>query len=283
LLREILREMSWSEGEGIAIADFTVGGGGHLRALLEKNPRPQKIVAVDQDPSALLAAKENLKSFEPIEWVHSNFRKIHAEKFGTFDRILVDLGVSSHQLDTAERGFSFQKEGPLDMRMDPTSGEAAWEWLARCSEKEFIQIMYDYGEESRAKWFAQKWAQARTQSDIRTTKEFVEAFGFTFDTKDRNGRHPMTRVFQAIRMHINQEFQVLQELLSHLPALLRTKGRVSVLSFHSLEDREVKWLLKGKLKQTHKKVIIAEEDEQKENPRSRSAKLRVFEKQNLEG
>lgn len=277
LLREILADMSWKNSD-VVVADFTVGGGGHLKALLENNPLPKKVLAVDQDPAALKAAKENLKDFPNIEFLHSNFSEISADKFPEkFDRISIDLGVSSHQLDSAERGFSFQKDGPLDMRMNPTAGESAAEWLAHCSEEEFIKILRDYADESRARPIAKKWSDARASKAIRTTREFVEALGFTLESKDRKGRHPLTRAFQAIRMHINQEFQVLQKILDELPNLLKPNGRVSILSFHSLEDREVKWLLRGKLKQIHKKVIIAQDDEMDENPRSRSAKLRIFE------
>lgn len=277
MTQEIGDLLAWSEGD-LAIADLTVGGGGHLKYLLERFAKPQRIVALDQDRDALNAAQKNLSTFQ-IEWVHSNFRNLsNAVTDATFDRIVVDLGVSSFQLDEASRGFSFQKDGPLDMRMNTSEGVPAWEWLAQCDESELADILKNYGEESRAKWFARKWLSVKNREEIRTTKAFVEALGFSLDSRGFKGRHPLTRVFQAIRIHINDEFGALQDLLQKLPEYLKKNGRAAILTFHSLEDREVKWALRGNLKAVNKKVICASREEQKNNPRSRSAKLRVFEK-----
>lgn len=271
--------MKWDESQHPVIADFTVGGAGHLFALSQTLPPPQKIYAVDQDPAALAAAKERMKDFSQTQFIHSNFREIQQKISEPLDRITVDLGVSSHQLDRAERGFSFQKEGPLDMRMNPEAGVPAFEWLAHCSEADFSKILWELGEEKRSRWFAKKWIEIRRKERIQTTQAFVEAFGFRLDSKDRQGRHPMTRVFQAIRMTINDELGALDELLSSLPKILAPKGRVAFFTFHSLEDRCVKWGLRGILKQLDKKVVIATDEERNRNPRSRSAKLRVFERE----
>ena len=274
LVDEICEYLSW---EGIdRLVDLTVGGGGHLEALLRRFPRPREIIAFDQDPAALAAAQKRLKDFEPIRWVHSNFRHLSKHIEGPVDRLVVDLGVSSHQLDSADRGFSFQKEGPLDMRMNPTDGEPVWKWLMRCGEEELAQILWVYGEERASRRLARRWVERR-HPGIQTTTGFVEALGFELGSKDRTGRHPLTRVFQALRIHINQEVQALEELLDQIPLKLQKSGRAAILTFHSLEDREVKWRLRGKLKALNKKVIIAKEGELKANPRARSAKLRCFE------
>ena len=274
LVNEICQYLAWTDID--RLVDLTVGGGGHLESLLIRFPRPREIIAFDQDPAALRAAQERLKKFEPIRWVHSNFRDFSKQVLEPVDRLVVDLGVSSHQLDSADRGFSFQKEGPLDMRMNPLQGEPAWSWLMRCGEEELARVIWLYGEEKASRRIARRWVERRNP-DVQTTKAFVEALGFEMESKDRRGRHPLTRVFQALRIHINQEMTVLEELLDQIPRKLQKSGRAAILTFHSLEDREVKWRLRGKLKALNKKVIIAQEDEVKLNPRARSAKLRCFE------
>lgn len=259
--------------------DFTVGGGGHSLALLESNPRPRKILLADQDPYALQMAKESLKIFEPIDWKHTNFRRLASDlPADSIDRAIVDLGVSSFQLDEASRGFSFQKEGPLDMRMNPSEGVPASEFLMTIEEGALSKILWEWGEERQSRRLARKWVEKRAQFDTLTTSQFVEALGFSLESRDRRGRHPLTRVFQALRIAVNDEMGALQDLMSHLPRILKKGGRVGILTFHSLEDREVKWSLREALKPINKKVIIATEDEMERNPRSRSAKLRVFEK-----
>lgn len=282
LVEEISNLLAWEKSE--RIIDLTVGGGGHLLALLSQFPRPTEIWANDQDLEAIAESKKKLQAFEPIHWVHGNFRDIRKLTSEKFDRVLIDLGVSSHQLDDASRGFSFQKEGPLDMRMDQTRGMPASEWLMQCDITEFANIVYEYGEERSSRVFARRWAEARGALKGRdlTTAAFVQALGFNFNSKNPQGRHPLTRVFQALRIHLNQEWQALDEVLNLLPDLLSDKGRLSILTFHSLEDRKVKWALRGKLKPINKKVIQAGETESRANPRSRSAKLRVYEKMQTE-
>ncbi len=274
LVDEICEHLAWSSID--RLVDLTVGGGGHLEALLSRNPRPREIIAFDQDPAALAAAKDRLKKFEPIRWVHANFREFSNLVPDPVDRLVIDLGVSSHQLDSADRGFSFQKDGPLDMRMNPLSGEPVWKWLMRCGEEELARVIWLYGEEKASRRIARRWVERRNP-DVQTTKAFVEALGFEMESKDRRGRHPLTRVFQALRIHINQEMTVLEELLDQIPRKLQKSGRAAILTFHSLEDREVKWRLRGKLKALNKKVIISGEEEIRANPRARSAKLRCYE------
>lgn len=279
LVQEILDLLKWTEPVG-CLWDGTVGGGGHLRALLAQNPRPQRIVASDQDPESLARAKSTLNSYEPIDWIQENFREVGKKLMGSVDRMILDLGVSSHQLDAAERGFSFQKDGPLDMRMSPLNPVTAADWLLSCEQKELETVLRDYGEDPYARKVAERWFEVRrdfARGQPLTTKSFVEALGFQMDSKTRFGKHPLTRVFQALRMKINDEEGALAEILEDLPKILAPKGRVAILTFHSLEDRQVKWALRGRLKPINKKVIMASAEEQKRNPRSRSAKLRVYE------
>jgi len=167
------------------------------------------------------------------------------------------------------------------MRMNPTKGEAAWEFLEHCDEKELADILKNYGEERKANLFASRFVRERAKKSIRSTKDFVEALGFHLDSRNRKGRHPLTRVFQALRIHVNQEFEVLESILGDLPDLLKKNGRLAIITFHSLEDRAVKWALKARLSPINKKVIRASLEEQSENPRARSAKLRVYEKEGI--
>jgi 16S rRNA (cytosine1402-N4)-methyltransferase len=197
----------------------------------------------------------------------------------SFDRIAIDLGVSSFQLDQAERGFSFQKKGPLDMRMNPEEGQPAWEKLLQVTEKELADIFYFFGEEPRARAFARRWMTIRKTAKIRTTEDFVQAFGHRLDSKDPKGRHPLTRIFQGIRIWVNDEFGQIDRAMELLPQRLKPGGRLGVITFHSLEDRKVKSGLRGKLIPVNKKVIVASDQERSENPRARSAKLRVYERE----
>ncbi len=279
MLKEVVRDLSWADISA-RVADFTVGGGGHLEALLKNSSEPASILAVDQDLDAIERCKVRLAPWTTkISWTHANFSEIRASEHGTFDRILVDLGVSSFQLDQAERGFSFQKEGPLDMRMNASDTVApAWQRLAQCSEEELADVFFHYGEESRARKFARKWMEIRGRSEIKTTGAFVRSFGFELDSKDRQGRHPLTKIFQALRIWVNDELGSLETLIEQLPTLLNLHGRVGIITFHSLEDRAVKWGLRESLKPLHKKPVGPTDGEIEQNARARSAKLRVFEK-----
>lgn len=277
LQAEVVEMMSWTEPLD-CILDLTLGGGGHLAALLEANALPKKVIAVDRDLFAIEQARKRLRDFADIEYWHRSFSSALERTSLQPERIFLDLGVSSFQLDEASRGFSFRKEGPLDMRMDVGSGKPLSDWVNACREEDLAHVLWEYGEERRSRPLARKLVSFRKKRSIQTTKDLVEAFGFHLDSRDRQGHHPLTRAFQALRIFINQEFEELDKALDLIPKKLAKNGRVSIISFHSLEDRRVKWSLKGRLRPINKKVICAQEGEQKANPRSRSAKLRVYEK-----
>ncbi|PIR22770.1 MAG: 16S rRNA (cytosine(1402)-N(4))-methyltransferase [Deltaproteobacteria bacterium CG11_big_fil_rev_8_21_14_0_20_45_16] len=274
---EILQLFSW-KGPISSYADLTLGGGGHLKLLLEAAPLPKRIIAFDRDLQILERTRSTLSKHFAIEYFHENFDQFAEKTSGQFDRIFLDLGVSSFQLDDSTRGFSFQRDGPLDMRMDPSRGQSAWEWLESVEEKELADVLYRFGEEGRSRVHARKLVHERQTKEIRTTKAFVEALGFRLDSKDHHGKHPLTRVFQGIRIFINDELGSLERCLESLPQKLAPGGRLAIISFHSLEDRAVKWSLRGKLAAVNKKVIQANKKEMADNPRARSAKLRIYEK-----
>ncbi len=289
LVEEIKDALAWG-GSSVSFWDATVGLAGHSRALLLSNKLPIRYVATDQDAVALEQAKKTLEESFGSSWVgvfeHSNFADYAEQTSDRFDRILVDLGVSSYQLDDATRGFSFQKEGPLDMRMDPSKGRALADWLFHCDRDEFLRVLR-MGEVLQAHRLVDRWLRERDAlvnlkgmdtegRPLMTTKHFVEALGHRLDSKDRKGRHPLTLVFQALRVFINCEDTVLERLLTRLPQILAPEGRVAIISFHSQEDRMVKWMLKETLEPITKKVVMASEAEAQENPRARSAKLRVY-------
>lgn len=265
-----------------SFADLTLGGGGHFEILLQSCAAVEKVYAFDQDLQTLNRTKQRLSSTYPqAEWIHDNFEQIEKYVKEPLDRILIDLGVSSFQLDDESRGFSFRHNGPLDMRMNPHSGVSAAEYLAEVDEQDLADVLWKYGEERRSRALAARLVEARSQKALETTQDLVESFGFKLESRSSKGKHPLTRVFQAIRIQVNREMEVLETLLEKLPSLLSKNGRLAVITFHSLEDRAVKWGLRGKLKPINKKVICASREESRTNPRSRSAKLRVYEK--LEG
>ncbi|TVQ79536.1 MAG: 16S rRNA (cytosine(1402)-N(4))-methyltransferase RsmH [Bradymonadales bacterium] len=277
LTASVLEKMAWSEPIH-SLLDATVGGGGHLRLLLENCPSVERLVALDQDLVAIGEAKKNLKDFPQVEFFHGSFGNFLKAETRFYDRILMDLGVSSFQLDSAERGFSFQKDGPLDMRMNPEAGKPAWQRLAEVSERDFAKLLFEYGEEPRARRLARTWVRERKTASVKTTEAFVRALGYRLDSKDHRGRHPLTRTFQAIRVWVNDEMGQLDLALQEIPRVLAPAGRLGVITFHSLEDRRVKLGLRGKLKAINRKVIQASDEETLSNPRARSAKLRVYEK-----
>lgn len=278
LLQVVVEHLRW-DFEHALVADLTVGGGGHLEALLAASKDPQKVWAFDQDSGTLQRTQTRMNNYPAIEWVNANFEEAPMIIAQPIDRILVDLGVSSFQLDNPSRGFSFRVEGPLDMRMDTRQKWAASDWLKEAREEELSKVFWEYGEDRQARLWARRLVTERKKRELRTTKDLVEILGFKLDSKDRTGRHPLTRVFQAVRMYVNRELEVLEQLLQALPGMLRPGARVGIITFHSLEDRLVKWSLRETLRPINKKVIVASEEEIRMNPRSRSAKLRVFEKQ----
>ncbi len=264
--------------------DGTFGRGGHLKALLEKYPQISA-VACDQDPEAVQYAKDHF-----AEWIaqgrleihHANFSDFTVERFGTFDLMLLDLGVSSPQLDQGTRGFSFYHDGPLDMRMNNSEGITAADIIRDYSEQELNDLFKNLGEIPRPYRVTKAIVYDRKEKPFLTTRDLAGLVE-RVEGWHRKGFHPATQFFMALRLEVNHELEVVENSLEKLVYGLKSKGRLAVLTFHSLEDRIVKNKFK-ELSETmdsgsivNKKVIQAEWSEAKENPRARSAKLRVFE------
>jgi 16S rRNA (cytosine1402-N4)-methyltransferase len=282
------------------VVDATVGLAGHSKAILELMPKNGKLIALDADKEHVKAAKKKLRKYaNRVVVIHANFRnlaeKIAEQKCRGIDAILFDLGLASPHVDNPERGFSFLYDGPLDMRFDVSRQLTAAEIVNNYSEKELIRIFQEYGEERFARKIARAITARRKSRKFKTTKELSRVIE---KIVRRQGRiHPATRVFQALRIEVNDELSALQEALTQAVALLRKGGRVAVISYHSLEDRIVKRFfreqaltyinlpeeemtrkLKPTLKIITKKPILPAEEEVRRNPRARSAKLRVAEK-----
>jgi 16S rRNA (cytosine1402-N4)-methyltransferase len=296
LLRETVESLVPAPGR--LIVDGTLGGGGHSEALLEAGAR---VVGVDQDPDAIAHASRRLARFGArFAPVRSSFAQVDAvfEAAGVsaVDGVLLDLGVSSHQLDVAERGFSFMQEGPLDMRMDPSSPISAADLVNTMSAEQLERIFRAHGEEPAARRIAARLVRDRMVKPFTTTLELAQAVERVVP---RHGRtHPATRVFQALRIAVNRELEVLEQALERFSARLTPGGRFAVITFHSLEDRIVKaffghrateWLDRPEwpaprrnpdyvFKKITRKALVAGAAEQRANPRSRSAKLRVVER-----
>ena len=257
--------------------DATVGGAGHSELILEAAPDVQ-LVALDQDLQALAAAEARLKDWrDRTQFIHTNFSRYDPENL-KFDGILADIGVSSTQLDQAHRGFSFRAEAPLDMRMDSTQPLTAEEIVNFWDEKTIADTIYEYGEERLSRRIARRIVERRP---FGTTTELASAIASAYPAKARHGRiHPATRTFQALRIAVNGELDVLKALLDRAPDWLTPGGRLAIISFHSLEDRIVKYAYRGdeRLQIITKKPLVASREEVRENKRSRSAKLRVAER-----
>jgi 16S rRNA (cytosine1402-N4)-methyltransferase len=257
--------------------DATVGGGGHSRLILTAAP-DVRVTAVDQDEDALSAAQKQLAEFgERVQFVHSNFAT-YKYPLSTFDGIIADLGVSSHHLDTAERGFSFRKEASLDMRMNRQQSLTAGDVINHWDEAQLVEIFFTYGEERLSRRIARRIVEKRP---FETTTDLAYAIAGAVPPKYRYARiHPATRVFQALRIAVNDELKSLETFLAKAPLALVPGGRLAIISFHSLEDRLVKHSIRESplLQVITKKPIIAQEQEIIENARSRSAKLRVGER-----
>lgn len=257
--------------------DATAGGGGHSRLILEADPAVT-LVAIDQDAAAIAAVQANLAEFgDRVTYWHGNFAEFNP-KGNLFDGILADLGVSSVQLDVGDRGFSFRQSAPLDMRMDLRQDLTAADIVNHWDEVELANLIYTYGEERLSRRIARKIVDQRPW---QTTTDLAEAIAHCVPRSYRYGRiHPATRTFQALRIAVNRELEVLETLLKVAPSWLAPGGRLVVISFHSLEDRLVKHTLKDSpdFRVVTKKPLIASETEISQNPRSRSAKLRVAER-----
>lgn len=284
--------------EGKTIIDATLGGGGHSEALLE---RGATVWGIDQDPEALAAASARLARFGTrFHAVRGNFRCLTellcAQGVESADGILADIGVSSHQLDTAERGFSFREDGPLDMRMNPQASRSAADLVNEADEEQLAEWLWQYGEEKASRVIARAIVAARQKEPIVGTRQLAEIIESVLP---RHGKqHPATRSFQALRIAVNDELGALSDLLEQSVRLLKPQGRLALITFHSLEDRIVKRFYERVVRPeidrpewpapkenpeycarlVYKKPLTASAEEQKMNPRSRSAKLRVLEK-----
>lgn len=264
--------------EGLAVQagshylDATVGGGGHSRLILAAAP-DVRITAIDQDEQAIAAAEAKLAEFgDRVQFRRSNFAEFQPSE--QFDGIIADLGVSSAQFDTADRGFSFRLEAPLDMRMDQRQTLTAAEVINTWDEAKLADIFYHYGEERLSRRIARRIVERRP---FHTTTELAEAIAYSVPRAYRYGRiHPATRVFQGLRIAVNRELAVLETFLQQAPTWLKPEGRIGIISFHSLEDRLVKHAFKDSelLTVLTKKPIVPQEAEIEVNSRSRSAKLR---------
>ena len=275
--------------------DVTSGFGGHSAAILEEL-NGGSLIATDQDPEAIRFLKSKFKTEERISIHQARFSELHKLfSANDFDGILADIGVSSYQLDTAERGFSFMKDGPLDMRMNQNIGEDASSWLNNAPEQEISHIIWKYGEEKKAKRIAKAIVEARKSFKIRTTKELAEIILEETPRRFNDKKHPATKTFQAIRIFINNELEELDLLLDFASKHLKIGGRTCIISFHSLEDRMVKRFFRDHSRLDPKlsklpnladdssfklvtKAIKPSENEMNINPRSRSATLRVIER-----
>lgn len=289
--------------DGIYV-DGTLGGGGHSYEILKRLSPKGRLIGIDQDGEALKAAGERLKEFEnQITLVRSNYceidkvlKELNVEKV---DGILLDIGVSSYQLDNLERGFSYKSDAPLDMRMDTRQELTAADVVNTYSENELFKIIKDYGEDKFAKNIAKHIVLARKEKPLETTKELSEVIKRAIPMKvQAKGGHPAKKTFQAIRIEVNKELTVLKESIDKMIDLLKPNGRICIITFHSLEDRIVKTKFrenenpctcppnfpvcvcgkKSKGKVITRKPIIPSEDEIEENKRAKSSKLRIFER-----
>jgi 16S rRNA (cytosine1402-N4)-methyltransferase len=263
--------------------DGTVGLGGHAAAILERSGPGGRLVGLDRDAEALEAAAERLRPFGArARLVHADYREIPSVLQGErADGVLLDLGTSSLQLDTPERGFSFRSEGPLDMRMDPSGGETAADVVNRARETDLADIIFRFGEERASRRIARAIVAARRQARIRTTTELA-AIVRRAAGRSRPGLDPATRTFQALRIHVNRELEGLGPALRAAAECLAPRGRMAVIAFHSLEDREVKQTFRALgtegFSVLTRRPLRPGAEETGANPRSRSARLRGLEK-----
>lgn len=301
LLNETIDSLNIKE-DGIYV-DCTLGGAGHSSEILKRLSDKGRLIGIDQDEDALSAAKEKLKDYKNVTYVHDNFYNIEniLENLGIdkVDGIIADLGVSSYQLDEKDRGFSYMNDAPLDMRMDRRIEFSAYNVVNEYSFEELYKVIREYGEENFAKRIAQFIVEHRSEKPIETTGELTEVIKRAIPAKfRREGPHPSKRTFQAIRIEVNGELRILNKAIEDGVSKLKSGGRMSIITFHSLEDRIVKNKFRelespcdcpkdfpicicGKesmVKVISRKPIEPSKEEVEENPRSRSAKLRVAEK-----
>ena len=301
LLNECIEGLNIKEN-GIYV-DCTLGGAGHSSVILQHLSKEGRLIGIDQDKDALKAAGERLKEYDNATLVHSNFENIKSVldnlDIEGVDGILIDLGVSSYQLDTADRGFSYMQDAPLDMRMNREEAFSAYEVVNGYTTEQLFRIIKEYGEEKFAKRIAEFIVKAREEKPIETTFELVEIIKNAIPAKARReGPHPAKRTFQAIRIEVNRELAIIAQTINDGVSKLNKGGRMAIITFHSLEDRIVKKAYKDLtnpctcpsgfpvcvcnnepvIKIITRKPLEASKEELEYNPRSRSAKLRVLEK-----
>ncbi|HBK52481.1 16S rRNA (cytosine(1402)-N(4))-methyltransferase RsmH [Syntrophomonas wolfei] len=281
--------------------DCTLGGGGHLEKLLQHLKAGARVLAIDKDMAILEQSRQRLP-LPNVTFVHGDFRNLKQmlehEGISAVDGVLLDLGVSSFQLDTPERGFSFHEDAGLDMRMNQEQDLKAWEIINFYPEEKIAQILFDFGEERYSRRIAAAITKHRKTGSIDSTLQLVEIIKAAVPAAYRRGKHPARKSFQALRMAVNSELDALREVLPQALEALKTGGRLCVITFHSLEDRMVKEFMKNRartcicpsqspictcghqaeLKIISRKPIVASKEESEANPRARSAKLRVAEK-----
>lgn len=281
LLEEVMQFLEPKPGG--RFIDATLGAGGHTRVLLERTAPDGQVLAIDQDESALAKARETLASFgSRVVLVHSNFKGVAsvAAEHGFLepDGVLADIGISSMMVDDPSRGFSFMREGPLDMRMDQNQELTAAEVVNTYGEKEIADILYNYAEERRSRAIARSIVRARP---LKLTTDLARAVERVMGGPRHRQIHPATRTFQALRIYVNDELKSLETFLDSSMTVIRSGGRLVVITFHSLEDR----IVKNKFRTPRvpgrvltKKVVTGTEEEVRRNPRARSAKLRAWER-----
>lgn len=302
LLQECIEGLNIKK-DGIYV-DGTLGGAGHSSEMIKRLSSKGRLIGIDRDEEALVAAKEKLKGYSNVSYVHGNHDDIKEllQNIGIYqvDGILLDLGVSSYQLDERARGFSYMGDSVLDMRMDKTQELTAEIVINQYSEEKLSYIIENYGEEKFAKKIASNIVKQRQIQPIQTTMQLVDIIKRSIPLSKQKDGHPAKRTFQAIRIEVNNEIEPLKETIKQCIACLKKEGRLCVITFHSLEDRAVKqayieaegkcncpkdlpycicgYHSEGKI--INKKPIIASKQEQEENSRSKSAKLRIFQKSN---
>lgn len=288
MLDEVLDGLSLPKKRNIV--DATLGFGGHAKAILENMPKNGRVIGFDADYEHIKESKKKLRKYKDrMIFIHSNFEDLTEElknnRIRAVDAVLFDLGLASPHVDDADRGFSFLREGEMDMRFNRKEGKTAAEIVNEYSEKELLRIFKEYGEERWSRKIAMEIRKRRKRKPFKTTKDLAD---FIEKLIGRKGKlHPATRIFQALRIEVNRELEVLPSALAQAVEMLKKGGRIAVISYHSLEDRIVKNVFrdlargndeKPVLKLVTKKPLIPSDEEVMQNPRSRSAKLRVVEK-----
>jgi 16S rRNA (cytosine1402-N4)-methyltransferase len=266
---------------GMCVVDGTLGGGGHTRLLADAVGPTGLVIAIDRDPEAIERGARELAGL-PVRFAQANYCDIpevlDALSIAKVDRVLLDVGLSSDQLADESRGFSFDSDGPLDLRFDPTEGEPAWKLISRMKPDNLADIIFEYGEERYSRRIARRIAAVREKQPIRSAREFAAIVRSAIPRQTPPPRiHPATRTFQALRIAVNQELKSLRIALERIPTRLEAGGRLAVISFHSLEDRLVKQAFRSPQiwESLTRSPVEASEEETLRNPRSRSAKLRV--------